>query len=144
MSAVLKDWLQQLWRYRILAIVGGMALAVPLLLMNFVSPRDIQDVWLPNTYLPLMVSVWLVSVIWGIWVCADVRRGVLLSLGVSLLFWWRLLGLLTPTSIGVVVGILVVQEVLFQLGDWRLAQMVQSRSASRRTDQISHHRHSIH
>jgi hypothetical protein len=140
----LKAWLHQLWKYRVLAILGFLASCVPLLLMYLVSPKDIQDVWVPNTYAPLILSVWFAAVLWGIWFFADVRRGILISVGATLLFWWQLLGLLTPTSIGVMVGIVLIQEMLFQLGDLGLARMVQSRGATRPPHQISHHRHPVH
>ncbi len=92
-------------------------------ILNFVEPNSIQNVWIPNTYTPLILAAALGHFCVFSFLFLSTRRGFLVSLFLSILLFLRLQDVLTWTITWWVGVLILCLEVLFFLGEKLLTRL---------------------
>lgn len=96
-------------------LIGLALYAAILFIFMTVEPRLVQNVWLPNSYAPLLVLVALANFCFFSFVFLNTRRGFLSSLLLLILLFLKLQQVLTTEIILWTAVVIVVAEVSFIL-----------------------------
>jgi len=104
-----KEYLQHLP----ILVIGLGLYAVILFVLNTVDPDLVQNVWIPNSYAPLLILVGAANFCFFSYVFLNTRRGFLSGLYLTVLLFLKLQQVLTPSLAIWTAGVFVVTELIF-------------------------------